>query len=336
MAPVTPVTRDTVSRKTKKQATRAARQGGYKDANFDFIPDKDKLSRDELAAQYQSAVGIIYTVPELQTLFEQALDQEWTPARMQAAIQNSEWYRNNDEYARVAWAQEQAGGADWQTNLATARSAVQIAAAQMGADVTDEELNALAKRYVYEGWGESTRKGMLASALSSEITFLKDARGVANMRGAAGNLVDDLRNMARANGVSYTDNWYESAARSVASGLSSATDWERDVREQAASLFPVYSDKIRQGMNVYDLASPYINTMAQEFEIDPNQITLNDHYIRSALGGMSPDGNFTPMGLWDFQKKLRQDPRWENTSKAQNEVTSVTGRVMQMFGLMGG
>jgi hypothetical protein len=149
-------------------------------------------------------------------------------------------------------------------------------------------------------------------------------------------LADNLRNLARANGVSFSDNWYQSAARSVASGLSQQTDWERDVRKQAASLYPVYSQKIEQGLNVYDLASPYINTMAQELELDPNQITLNDPYIRSALGGMSDSGDFTSMGLWDFQKKLRNDPRWENTSKAQNEVTSVTGRVMQMFGLMGG
>lgn len=329
-------TKKPVSRKTKKQATAAAVAGGYKDANFDFIPDKDQLSRDELAAQYQAAVGVIYTVPELQALFEQALNEEWSPPRMQAAIQNSDWFRNNDQYARTAWAQEQIGGADWQTNLANARSAVQIAAAQMGADVTEEELNALAKRYIYEGWSDSTRRGMMANALSKEISFVRDQRGVASMRGEAGNLANDLRNLARANGVSYSDNWYESAARSVAAGLSTADDWERDLRDRAGSLFPVYSEKISQGMNVYDLASPYINTMAEELELDPNMITLNDPYIRSALGGMNDNGDFQPMGLWDFQKKLRNDPRWENTSKAQNEITSMTGKVMQMFGLMGG
>lgn len=325
-----------VSKSTKKQATKAAIEGNYTDTNFDFIPDKDQLSRDELAAQYQSAVGIIYTVPELQGLFEQALDQEWSPAQMQASIQNSEWFKNNDQYARTAWARETLGGADWQANLSEARKAVQIAAAQIGSDVTDEELNALAKRYVYEGWGESTRRGMMMEALSGEITFLTDQRGQTSMSGTSGTLADNLRNLARANGVSFSDNWYESAARSVASGLSQQTDWERDVRKQAASLYPVYSQKIEQGLNVYDLASPYINTMAQELELDPNQITLNDPYIRSALGGMNDNGDFTSMGLWDFQKKLRNDPRWENTIKAQNEVTSVTGQVMQMFGLMGG
>jgi hypothetical protein len=299
-------------------------------------PMVDPLEREELAAQYQSAVGIIYSVPEIKPLFEKAISEGWTPDRFKAAVQNSEWFRSNNEYARLAWAQEQMGGADWQASLQDARSAVRSAAVAMGADVSEEELNALAKRYLYEGWNQSTRQGLLAEALSQEISFIPDERGNVSMRGGAGELTDNLRNLARANGVSFADNWYQSAARSVASGLSTANDWERDVREQAASLFPVYSEKIRQGMNVYDLASPYINTMAQELELDPNMITLNDQYIRSALGGMNDKGDFQPMGLWDFQKKLRQDPRWENTSRAQNEVTSVTGKVMQMFGLMGG
>lgn len=326
---------DTVSRKQRRQATRAARQGNYVDRNFDFIPDKDQLSREELAAQYQSAVGIIYTVPELQGIFEQALDEEWAPARLQSAIQNSDWYQNNDEFARVAWAQEMTGGADWQTTLQNARLAVRNAAVRTGAQVTDEELNALARRYVYEGWGTSGREGLMMQALSGEITFLADERG-AVMRGAAGNLADNLRSLANANGMSFSNNWYESAARSVAAGLSTEQDWEQDIRRQAASLFPVYRDKIEMGMNVYDLASPYINTMAQEFEIDPSQVTLDDPYVREALSGMNDSGDFVPMNLWEFQKKLRKDPRWMNTSKAQNEITSTTGRIMQMFGLMGG
>ena len=308
----------------------------YRQQQATAAPAVDPLEREELAAQYQSAVGLIYSVPEIRPIFEQAIAEGWTPDKFKAAVQNSEWYRSNNEYARMGWAKETAGGADWDATLQDARNAVRAASTAIGADVTEQELNALARRYVYEGWDQSTRRALLNQALSQEISFLPDDRGVVSMRGGAGELSSELRNLARSNGVSFTDNWYLSAAKSVASGLTTAQDWERDVREQAASLFPVYSDKIRMGLNVYDLASPYINTMAQELELDPNQISLDDPYIRSALSGMNDKGDFAPMGLWDFQKKLRQDPRWENTSKAQNEVTSVTGRVMQMFGLMGG
>lgn len=321
---------------TRRQATTMARQGGYTDANFDFIPDKDKLTRKELAAQYQSAVGVIYSVPELKGVFEQAINEGWTNDRMIAAVQNSDWYRNNNEYARVAWAQEQTGGADWKVGLENARSAVQQAATAAGASLTPAEADALARRYIYEGWGEDGRQGFLMQALSQEITYLPDDRGNARLVGGAGELADGLRQLAYANGMNYSDSFYLSAAQSVAAGLTTAEDWERDMREQAASLWPVYGDKIRAGVNVFDLASPYIQTMSQEFEISPNDINLGDPYIREALTGVDDQGNPVAMGLWDFQKKLRKDPRWMNTAKAQNEVTGVAGRIMQMFGVLGG
>ena len=206
----------------------------------------------------------------------------------------------------------------------------------MGSSLTEPEIEALARRYVYEGWYESTRTNMLAKALSEKISYVPDERGRTRLTGGAGNLEDSLRDLSRANGIYYSDNWYLSAARSVASGLTTADDWERDVRETAASTWTAYADQIRNGQNVYDLASPYINTMAQEFEIDPSTITLNDPYVRSALTSTDDKGTPVPLNLWEFTKKLRNDPRWENTQKAQNEITSVTGRVMQMFGLMGG
>ena len=322
--------------RAKKKATQAAKPQGYTDKNNDGIPDIDPLERERLAEEYKSAIGIIYSVPEIQPLFEQAVAEQWAPQKFISAVQESNWYRSNNQYARQAWAQETIGGADWGVQLDAGRAAVRQAATQMGSSLTEPEVEALARRYVYEGWYESTRGGMLAKALSEKITYLPDERGKTRMVGGAGALEDDLRDLARANGIYYSDNWFLSAARSVASGLSTAEDWERDVRETAASTWAPYADQIRNGMNLYDLASPYINTMAQEFEVDPSTITLDDPYIRSALTNMDDKGTPMPQNLWDFQKKLRSDPRWLNTAKAQNEITSVTGRVMQMFGMMGG
>lgn len=323
----------------RQQNAKNARRGKYPDANKDGVPDRDTLDKEQLAREYQSAIGIIYSVPEIKPIFEQAVAEGWDVGKFTAAVQNSDWYRNNNEYARRAWAQENIGGpegADWKVRQENARNAVRIAAADMGADLTEQEIASLTRRYLYEGWDDSTRAPLMMQALSEQITFLPDERGGVTMKGKAGSFSDELRSLSRANGMAYSDSYYLSAARSVASGLSTEDDWRREIQEQAASRYPVYADKIRSGMSVYDLASPYIQTMAQEFEISPDNITLNDPYITQALTALDDKGTPVPLGLWDFQKKLRNDPRWMNTSKAQNEITSVTGRVMQMFGLMAG
>jgi len=302
------------------------------------------LSREEMAAQYQSAMGIIYSVPEVSRLFNKAVKQQWEPDRFNAEVQNSDWYRNNNQYFRAAWAAENFGkvdgqtSADWQASLENARNTVQKAAVDIGSDVDPAQLDALARRFIYEGWGEQGREPLMARALSEEIEYLPSPSGTGtSMRGASGNLADSLKKLATANGISFNDGWYQSAVKSVVAGLSTASDKEREVREQAAGLWPVFADRIRSGeTTAMELASPYMNVMAQEFEMSPDSFTLNDPYIRSALTGLDDKGSPTATNLYDFQKKLRQDPRWMNTSKAQNDITSSAGKVMQMFGLMGG
>jgi hypothetical protein len=108
-----------------------------------------------------------------------------------------------------------------------------------------------------------------------------------------------------------------------------------DIREQAAGMWPPYGEKIRAGYNVRDLASGYIYSMASELEIDPQAISLDDSYIRKALTNIDEQGNAKPQSLWQFQRDLRNDPRWMDTNKAQNQIGETASKVMQMFGLVG-
>lgn len=300
---------------------------------YGVIP-RDPLERDELAKRYGYALNVIYSVPELRDLFEEAFSDrtgQWTTDRFQAELQDTDWYRENDYYARVAFAQEQVGGADWEERQNAAREQVRRRAGQVGARLTAPELDALTRRFIYEGWGESGRDVFLDNALAQEISYLPDERGATGFRGAAGNLADQLRLEAAANGLRFSDTWYQDAARSVTTGDMTADDWVRDIREQAAGRFQPFADKIRAGQSAYSLASPYINRMADILEINPEAITLDDPYISRAIMGV--DGQAMP--LWDFEQQLRKDPRWLNTNRAQNDVTGIASAVMQMFGLRG-
>lgn len=292
----------------------------------------DPLSREELAKDYGYALKVLYSDTELAKLFETAVSEGWNNNRFQAELRNTNWFQTNNEFARTAWVAERMGGADWEASLQDARARVRQEAVAVGADLTDQEAESLARQYIYGGWRDPARTQFLAEALSKEIQVFPEGR---TFRGSSGNLVDDLKALATSNGLQYTDDWYLGAAKSVASNLSTADDWIGDIREQAASLYPIYSDRIRSGMSASDLASPYINMMANEFEMNPADITLTDPYVKQALMGIDDKGNPKPMSLWEFQKKLRNDPRWLNTTKAGNEVATVVNDVLQAFGMRG-
>jgi hypothetical protein len=321
----------------QRQAQKAAKANGYVDRNLDGMPDPDTLSKEELASEYAIAYNVITQDPELLGLFEQAFNDrggQWTNQRFKAAVQNSQWYKQNNRFYRQAWLARARKDADWETLRENAKLAIVEKATEIGEQVDGARLEALADDYIFGGWGEPGRQSLLNRALAGDIAGA--ARPMTTERGAIGNITQNLRTAAFNNGLTYDDGWYRSAARSVQSGLSTEEDWMRDINEKAAGMFPVFSKQIQAGQTAYNLASPYIRLMSEILEIPVSQITLNDPYIRGALGGFTPDGQPQAMNLGDFARKLRNDPRWKETDQAQNEITGTAGRILQMFGMMGG
>ena len=295
------------------------------------VIEPDVYESDVMADMFGFAKDVIEADPELKSLFERASNEGWYESqlglnRFNAEIKNTKWYRENNKYFRDAFTQEKMGGANWQTTLQNAQLAIETAAVEAGAVLDDAQKAVLARRYVYEGWGEQGRTPLFQRALGQYVT---------GQAGAGAQGIMQLKNVAFKNGITYSDGWYESAIKSVSSGLSTIQDKENEIRRMSASRWPVFAEQIDAGYDAMDLASPYIEILANELELDRNAITLADPYISGALGGFSPNGQPQPMNLYDFTKKVRSDPRWMNTIKAQNEISNIATSVLEMFGLRG-
>ena len=84
--------------------------------------------------------------------------------------------------------------------------------------------------------------------------------------------------------------------------------------------------------------------MANLLEIDPSQINfMKDPMISKALQYRDPSsgqgqsgsaGQPGVMPLWQFQQQVRQDPRWQYTDNARQEVMGMAHSVLQDWGLM--
>ena len=69
--------------------------------------------------------------------------------------------------------------------------------------------------------------------------------------------------------------------------------------------------------------------MAKVLEVDAGSIKLNDPVLRSAIG---PDKE---MPIYEFERALRKDPRWQYTDTARDEVSDTALGVLRDFGFMG-
>ena len=305
-------------------------------ANNTGKPKPDTLSMDVLASKYALTARIIDSDPELKNLFMQATRSvgsktEMSRAEFQTALQNTKWYAEHNQYARQMLVAQARGGADWDAMSQTASVAVNTELTRLGLQsaYTDAQKQDLAVQYMANGWGAPGRQQLMTSALTQGAT------GTSTTSGVYGTVSDDLRRIAANNGMTFNDTYYKQQGDSINLGLSTLADEERSIRQQAATMFPVWKDKILAGQDAIDLASGYINTMAQTFEVDPASIKLNDPYLKQAFGQTDPNGNPAAMGLWDFQKMLRNDPRWMQTKQAQDQMSSVAHSVLQTFGFMG-
>ena len=89
------------------------------------------------------------------------------------------------------------------------------------------------------------------------------------------------------------------------------------------------SKLLDQGLDLDAVYAPYRNTMASLLEVNPDSISLNDSLLRTAIQGDKE------MPIYDFQRQIRKDNRWQYTNNARGEAADVATTVLRDFGFMG-
>ena len=131
---------------------------------------------------------------------------------------------------------------------------------------------------------------------------------------------------ARANGITLNQSQIDSFSKRVQDGEDVKTI-DNEIRNIAALGMPDKVVKLLgQGIDLDTIYSPYRNLMASILELNPDSIDLKDPTLRSAIG---PDKE---MPIYDFEKALRKDYRWQYTDNAKRDVSNVALKVLRDFG----
>jgi len=206
--------------------------------------------------------------------------------------------------------------------LKNKREAVKLLSTELGVNLTKEQINAIGYEYASGNVDANTIKYRIAQ--QGEIDF---------KLGEAAKTIDSLKASAASYGVSYNDSWYTKSAQDVLRGSVDNDTLLKQLKEDAKSRFPTLSKQIDAGKTVEQIASPYVSSMASILELDPYAINVNDTYIQQALTGLDTEGQPTTKPIWQFERDLRQDPRWKYTKNAEQSMMSASRKILQDFGL---
>lgn len=288
-----------------------------------------KLSDSELAAQYGFSSAMLNSIPELKSLFKQAVSGGWSSDKFKAKLQDTKWWKTHSQKQQQFLIQQFTDPASNAKFIADTKFRINEMAAQLGvlgsinnAGFQDEFVFQAA----YQGWSDQEIRYRLADY----INFTPEG----TLGGASGQMQMKLASLAYANGIKVDSNFYLNWARSIARGSGTIEQAEREIRNQAAAAFSGFREQILAGQNVAELAAPYFQSMGQILEIDANALDLFDPQIRGALNYKDPKTGATgAQPLWDWEVKLKKDPRWLKTNNAREGIMGIAHTIGQQFGM---
>jgi hypothetical protein len=142
----------------------------------------------------------------------------------------------------------------------------------------------------------------------------------------------DLEKTARANGLDLDKNFgtvVDTWVKRVDNG-EDIDIFKNLIRNTAKIGLPdKVSGLLDNGVDLDTVYSPYKRLMASTLEVSPDSISIDDPTLRMAIG---PDKE---MSLYDFQRSLRKDPRWQYTDQARKSVSEAALGVLRDFGFTG-
>lgn len=303
--------------------------------------------------KYNMPDVIFKNIPSLGELLKRYVDNKLTDQQFILELQNDPWYRSNSKEIKARYVQLYnyedlvkkglaTGTTDYEQKLnGIVRNIQAKARAMNGIEIPDDQAKLMAKDlYIYN---LDADPAVLTERLAR---FIRPSGGMIAGQPTIGYGGEALKNyqnlqaLAKANGFKIEDvlprdamgapMTAEGTLEQLATGKLDINRIAQDIRKLAAVGQSDYvKDLLGQGYNLDAIYSPYRQRMAAVLEVDPNTISLTDPALRM---GINKEGD---LNLYDYEKALRKDARWQYTQNARNEVSTAALQVLRDFGFQG-
>jgi hypothetical protein len=280
-------------------------------------------SPEDIKARYGFVGQMAQAVPEVNTILQQAMKEQWTTDRFLMAVANTNWWKTNGQAVRE-WTVMQA------TDPQTARDRqahitgdIYARASAMGINLTpqqaeqafyfiqfsggmsDQNINDYLGRTYFNAYNFDWTKGTgKASEYASQLDQMRHAYGMPD-------------------GQEY--NWVRDELNAVMQGGQTIEGARLAAIAYAKSKYSQFSERLEGGETMMDIARPYMDTYQKVLEQAPSGI--NDAMIDKALQARGADGKPVEQPTWQFEQTLRQDPRWSKTDNAKSWMSNFINKV---------
>jgi hypothetical protein len=205
----------------------------------------------------------------------------------------------------------------------------------LGRDATEAEVISLTKKLNNAEAKSKTKtvKGVTTGGINREqflADIIKGRPEFAKRKDAKKALTaETVLSTARANGLTLNQDQVSNYVSRIDNGEDPKVI-QNQIRQIAGNGMPDSVKKLlAAGTDLDTIYAPYRGVMASVLELNPESIPLNDPTLRTAIGADKE------MPIYEFQRALRKDARWQYTNNAREEVSNVALGVLRDFGFQG-
>lgn len=114
----------------------------------------------------------------------------------------------------------------------------------------------------------------------------------------------------------------QASAKAIAMGKKSITDYKAELQQKAITEHPFLADRFKStpGLSYKDIASPAINVLAKIWEMDPEQIGIDEPLVQQYMNPIGADGKGTQLNYSDLIRAAKAHSRYNFTMAANDEA----------------
>lgn len=286
-----------------------------------------KVDVKKALSKYGYVATLANTIPDLRKILVQAAEGNWSVDQFTRAVQDSGWWKNSSDRVKQTNILRATKPGEYQAQRNEMVGKVRRMAGQLGVGLTEGHAGTLAHMVdaaMQFGWTDDDLKTNLGA-------HWRMVRGQ-EAGGDAGATTQKLRQIYASYGVPYSQDSVARATRAILMGRATIDTYMGQAIQHAKSRYAALAPQIDQGMTVKDIADPYMQVLSNTLELPQGKVDLNDKWVQKALTARDDKGQPTVQPLWQFERAVKEDPRWQKTKGAANSTYDMLRRIQQDWG----
>ena len=317
----------------------------------------DTLNMATLQAKFGIAAAIIGSDKSLQDALNKILGLDGSgtmitdPGLQTQIIQGTSWYKNQTDTQRKFTFFKESNPGQYAADLQLNASNIVKQYAGNGLSITAADAIKYAEQMMQQAvikdgkvirYDQDFLNKLMADSIKFDTTNTFESNGKVfyDLDGKLETMAQALYDRAYDYGYPATvsntgfKKWFEATIKGLVAGTLNPEDVDNELEQRAMSLFPGLKEKISRGQTLRQAADPYLQAIANTWEVDADSIDLNSDTAQQVLNHTDEKGNIVPMNLYGAKKTARRHANFDFTETAKQEKTSIGSTILKDHGFL--